>query len=235
MRYALYFTPGPSDALTRTAAHWLGRDAFSREIIAPRSYGALSAQEVAEVTRSPRRYGFHATLKAPFRLSAKETEASLVAAIEGFASATEPFEVPRMIVGNLDGFFAIIPEELSELLDQFASQVVTGFEKFRAPLTEADIARRNPDHLSPSELQNLHDWGYPYVLESFRFHMTLSNRVPLKEREKIAVELKALFEPLLARPFPIDGLALFVEPEPGAPFHVHSFFPLGSAAERKTA
>ncbi|GGA38978.1 DUF1045 domain-containing protein [Pelagibacterium lentulum] len=235
MRYAIYFTPGPSDALTRTASQWLGRDAFSREAIAHKAHGKLSAAEVAGITSSPGRYGFHATLKAPFRLSAKETEASLVAALEAFASASEPFEVPQMVVGNLGGFFAIIPSETNEALDQFAGQVVSGFEKFRSPLTEADIARRSPDHLSPAELQNLHDWGYPYVFESFRFHMTLSNRVPLQERDKIAVELEALFGPLLARPFAIDGLALFVEPEPGAPFHVHSLFPLGSAAERKTA
>lgn len=235
MRYAIYFTPGPSDALTRAAAHWLGRDAFSGDTIAQQPHGALSALEVAGITSSPRRYGFHATLKAPFRLSAKETEASLVSALEAFAGASEPLEVPQMVIGNLEGFFAIVPDAPSDALNRFAGQVVTSFEKFRAPLTEADIARRNPDHLSPAQLQNLHDWGYPYVFESFRFHMTLSNRMPLRERDKIAAELEVLFGPLLARPFAIDGLALFVEPEPGAPFHVHSFFPLGSAAERKTA
>lgn len=235
MRYAIYFTPGPSDPLTRTAAHWLGRDAFSREAIVQQSHGALSATEVAEITSSPRRYGFHATLKAPFRLAAKETVASLVSALEEFTSATEPFEVAQMVIGNLDGFFAIIPNTPSDALEQFASQVVASFEKFRAPLTEADIARRNPDHLSPDQLQNLRDWGYPYVFDAFQFHMTLSKRVPIEDHDTVAAELETLFGPLLTRPFPIDGLALFVEPEPGAPFHVHSFFPLGSAAERKIA
>lgn len=235
MRYAIYFMPGPTAPLTREAARWLGRDIFTGETYSGEATGRLHARRIDELTATARRYGFHATLKAPFRLAADETEASLFSAFEAFAAATESFIVPEMVVGNLDGFFAVVPQSRSGQLDDFSARIVSNFERFRAPLTEADIARRNPERLSPAELQNLHDWGYPHVFESFRFHMTLTDRVPAEERAEIGAILNQRFAPVLPRPFPIDGLALVVEPEPGAPFQVRSHVTLGSSADRKTA
>lgn len=235
MRYALYFTTGQSDPLTRTAAQWLGRDAFGGETYPPRSFGELDAEAVRELTEDPRRYGFHATLKAPFRLAEGTSEGELLAALENFANEAAPFSVPEMVVGNLDGFFAIVPKERNAALDEFAGRVVTAFEKFRAPLSSAEIARRNPERLSPEQLANLNDWGYPYVFDSFRFHMTLTGRIAPENRARVAGVLEPLFGPLLPLPFAIDMLALFVEPEPGAPFTVRAIHRLGEARERKTA
>lgn len=235
MRYALYFTPGPSDPLTRTAAHWLGRDAFGGEIYPPRGFGGLDAQAVRALTEDPRRYGFHATLKAPFRLAAGTSETDLLAALAQFSADAAPVSVPEMVVGNLDGFFAIVPKDVHAGLDAFAGKVVTGFEKFRAPLGSADIARRNPERLSPAQLANLNDWGYPYVFDQFRFHMTLTGRITAEDQPDVAAVLEQLFTPLLSQPFAIDMLALFVEPEPGAPFIVRAIHRLGDALERKTA
>lgn len=234
MRYAIYFAPAPDSALAQTAASWLGRDAFSG-LPLPHAETALDSTTVSDITSSPRRYGFHATLKAPFRLAPDRSETDLIAAFERFAFETPAFSVPEMIVGNLDGFFAIVPRAEDSPLNAFADRAVTAFEPFRAPLTQADIARRNPDQLSPAEHSNLLDWGYPYVFESFRFHMTLTNRIAERDRPVIAAELESLFVPVLPRPFPIDGLALFVEPERGAPFKVLRYASLPSAADRKTA
>lgn len=235
MRYAIYFTPAQPEPLTRMAANWLGRDAFTGEMFAPVARGPLGADTVARITASPRRYGFHATLKAPFRLAPGQSEGDLIAALESFAQQTPAFAVAEMVVGNIGGFFAIVPNAGSDALDDFAGRVVTAFERFRAPTTDAEIARRNPDHLSPVELSNLRDWGYPYVFESFRFHMTLSERIEPDHRAAVAGVLEEMFDPILPTPFPIEGLALFVEPEPGAPFRVRSFVRLGATVERKSA
>lgn len=235
MRYAIYFTPHQDDPLTRATARWLGRDPFSGTPVAPVAAAPFSAAEISFHTAAARRYGFHATLKAPFRLAEGETEKGLIAALDDFSRRSEPLCVPRAVVRRLDGFYALVPEEPFAALDAFAAGVVTGFERFRAPLSSEEIDRRNPESLTPGQLKNLQKWGYPYVFEDFRFHMTLTGRVPQSEAARMERAIDAFFGPLLAEPLEITSLALFVEPEPGAPFLVKSFHELGWKKERKTA
>lgn len=236
MRYAIYFAPTAAAPLTRQAAAWLGRDAFTGMALPHPRIDGLAPEAIAAMTAAPRRYGFHATLKAPFRISQSHDEAGLIAAFEQFARSHHAFTIPEMIVGDLDGFLAIVPHRPSDALDALAARAVTTFDTFRSPLTEAEFTRRGPEHLSPAEIANLRNWGYPYVLDSFRFHMTLTERLAEKERAQVEPLLTELFEPILPRPFPIDGLALFVEPEPGAPFKVLRHETLSPAAQdRKTA
>ncbi|RUW34994.1 MULTISPECIES: DUF1045 domain-containing protein [unclassified Mesorhizobium] len=235
MRYAIYFTPRQDESLARIAANWLGRDPFGAATRPVEAVGELSAAEVAFHTASARRYGFHATLKAPFGLASNETEASLRAALDSFAEATPPVVIPRLVVGQIDGFFALVPETPFEPLNSFAGEVVRAFDRFRAPLTEAEIERRSPDSLKPQEFRNLCQWGYPYVFETFRFHMTLSGRVGPQESPRLRAAIDSLFADVLQRPVPVDALTLFVETEPGAPFMALSHHALGRRPARKTA
>ncbi|NGN42863.1 DUF1045 domain-containing protein [Mesorhizobium sp. CGMCC 1.15528] len=235
MRYAIYFTPGPDDALTRIAANWLGRNPFTGAASTAPATSLLTPTEVAFHTAAARRYGFHATLKAPFRLAEGESEASLDKALATYAATTEPVLIPRLVLGQIDRFFALVPGEVSPELNRFAGDVVEKFDRFRAPLTDAEIERRNPDALSQTEFRNLCQWGYPYVFDTFRFHMTLTGRVSAEESPKLRATIEELFSNAVAAPFAIDGLALFVEREPGAPFMVHSYHALGRMRERKTA
>ncbi|MDX8440962.1 DUF1045 domain-containing protein [Mesorhizobium australafricanum] len=235
MRYAIYFTPRQDEPLARIAANWLGRDPFGAATRPVEAVGDLSAAEVAFHTASARRYGFHATLKAPFRLAPSETEASLRAALNTFAEATPPVVVPRLVVGQIDGFFALVPEAPFAPLNGFAGEVVRAFDRFRAPLTEAEIERRSPDALRPDEFRNLCQWGYPYVFDTFRFHMTLSGRVGPQESPRLRAAIDSLFADVLGQPVPVDALTLFVESEHGAPFMVLSHHALGQGPARKTA
>jgi putative phosphonate metabolism protein len=235
MRYAIYFTPDKDDPLSRLAASWLGRDPFTGAATEPPASTVLSPAEIAFHTASARRYGFHATLKAPFGLAAGETEAGLERAMSAFTQRTEPVVIPRLVIKQMDGFFALVPGDENPNLQRFAEDVVTGFDRFRAPLSEADMERRNPDALSPVEFRNLCQWGYPYVFEAFRFHMTLTGRVGAVESARIRAAIEEVFGAALARPVAIDGLALFVEREAGAPFTVLSYHALGDRRDRKTA
>ncbi|WP_309083496.1 DUF1045 domain-containing protein [Chelativorans sp.] len=229
MRYAIYYTPDKDDPLTRIAERWLGRSAFGGPALGPAAAGSFSAAEIAFHTAAARRYGFHATLKAPFRLAEGKTEAQLTAALAEFAAEREPFTLERIKLARLDGFFALVPAAPLPELDRLAADVVTAFEPFRAPLTPEEIERRNPDGLSPAQLKNLHKWGYPHVFEEFRFHMTLTGRVPSAEAQRMEAAIESFFGPLLLEPLEIASLALFVEPEGGAPFHIKSFHPIGGA------
>jgi putative phosphonate metabolism protein len=226
LRYALYFSPPKDAPLTGAASRWLGRDAFTGETYPAPEHETLSAAEQFELTADPRRYGFHATIKAPFSLAASVTEKDLMAVVEEFAASTPAFEIPELVLGQLGRFFALVPGSLHQPLQDFAAKVVKSFEPFRAALSEADTNRRNPEKLSDSQRANLHRWGYPYVMEDFGFHMTLSGQVPETRAAVMKAILAERFAGFTGRPLSISGLAVFTEETRGAPFKVHSWLPL---------
>ncbi|QYA13405.1 DUF1045 domain-containing protein [Rhizobium sp. AB2/73] len=228
MRYALYFTPPKDDPLTSLAARWLGRDAFSNEIFSDKAMAPLP-EDHAELTADPRRYGFHATLKAPFELAASVTERDLLEVAAEFASQTKAFTIPELVLGQLGHFFALVPGSVYQPLQDFASRVVKTFEPFRAPLSDHDIARRKPEGLTEPQRANLLRWGYPYVNDEFRFHMTLTGRVPSERQPELQAILAGRFAEHTGKPLDISGLAVFVEEERGAPFTVRSWLPLAGA------
>lgn len=229
MRYALYFTPPADDPLTRSAAAWLGRDAFSGETIAIEAADAFPAETMASLTEDPRRYGFHATIKAPFELAEGQTEDMLAERFRVFCASRAAFDIPSIVVGQLGPFFALIPAETHLPLQDFAADVVEAFEPFRAPLSEADIARRKPERLSEPQRAHLLRWGYPYVMEEFRFHMTLTGPVEPTQAETMRQLASTRFAAFTDKPLRISGLALFVERQRGAPFTVHAWQPLTGA------
>ncbi|MGY5804404.1 DUF1045 domain-containing protein [Rhizobium sp. LEGMi12c] len=228
MRYALYFTPPKDDPLTSLAARWLGRDAFSGEIFSDKAMAPLPEGH-AELTADPRRYGFHATLKAPFELAASVTERDLLDVATEFAAQTKAFTIPELVLGQLGHFFALVPGTLYPPLQDFASRVVKTFEPFRAPLSDHDIVRRKPEGLTEPQRANLLRWGYPYVNDEFRFHMTLTGRVPTERQPELQNILRERFAEHTGKPLDISGLAIFVEDERGAPFTVRSWLPLAGA------
>ena len=162
-------------------------------------------------------------------------EPALLAALAAFAEETAPFDIPSVAVEQIGPFFALVPQSPHQPLQQFAARVVESFEPFRAPLSETDIQRRKPDSLPPQQRENLMRWGYPYVFDEFRFHMTLTGPLLARDFPRIEQGLKAHFDPVLAEPVMVTNLALFVETERGAPFTVHSLHPLGQVSSRKIA
>ncbi|PIK70910.1 phosphonate metabolism protein, partial [Methylobacterium frigidaeris] len=105
-RYALYFTPKPGSNLARFGNAVLGYDNHTGAEI-PRLGGMA---DLAGVTDSPRRYGFHATLKAPMRLHSGATEAGLLEAAATLAADHPPVPVGPLRVATLGAFTALIPE-----------------------------------------------------------------------------------------------------------------------------
>lgn len=235
MRYAIYFTPPSEDVLTKAAARWIGRDAFSDKSLPPMSFDGMPADELAKHTASARKYGFHATLKPPFELAAGADEAGLIAALQDFCEQSSSFVISPLKLIRLGKFFALVPEEERPRLNEFTAEVVRAFEPFRAPLSEADIARRNPDELDDMQRENLYQWGYPYVFDAFQFHMTLTGPVEEIHVARVNRALVDWLDPILGMPIAISTLTLFVEATPDTPFRVHTQIPLGLAAERKTA
>jgi putative phosphonate metabolism protein len=229
LRYALYFTPPKADPLTELAARWLGRDAFSGETFSAAATGPMTPEDHFEVTADPRRYGFHATLKAPFELAASVNERDLMEVAADFTARTPAFTLPEVIVGQLGHFFALVPASRYQPLQDFAAGVVKAFEPLRASLSDADMARRKPEGLSEAQRANLQRWGYPYVMDEFRFHMTLTGRVAPERQAGMFGLLREHFSAHHGKPLDIAGLAVFIEEERGAPFTVRSWLPLAGA------
>ncbi|WAJ26119.1 DUF1045 domain-containing protein [Antarcticirhabdus aurantiaca] len=222
MRAALYYAPPDGAPLARLAADWLGRDAATGE--ATRKPDPRLDPLVAE----PARYGFHATMKAPFRLAEGRTLAELDESLAAFCAARGAASVERLALRRIGRFFALVPDGPHPDLATLADETVRAFEPFRAPLSEAETARRAPERLTPRQRALLGDWGYPYVFDEFRFHMTLTGPVPDEDAAALEAELAERLAPVIDRPLAIDGLALFVEPEPDAPFRLHARHPLAS-------
>jgi putative phosphonate metabolism protein len=225
-RYAIYYAPAPDSDLDRFGAQLLGYDAFSGGDL---PFPQLVVQTVAdwrELTADPRTYGFHATLKAPMALAGGKTEVELVAACEAFAGVARKIPVIKPIVDSISGFIAVVPAEPSAELTRLAADCVSEFDSFRAPLTAEDRARRNPARLTPRQCAYLDRWGYPFVVEEFRFHMTLTGRLTAERREPVLAMLRQRFSALGLERLPIDRIALFRQESREQRFRIVDHWPL---------
>lgn len=232
MRAAIYYTPAAEQPLARSAASWLGRDAFSGAEVPRSAPDGLDAETLVALTEAPRRYGFHATLKAPFRLRDGTGLDEIEAALAAFSSATPAVIVPSLALARLGDFHALVPAERAPGPDGLAAAVVEHFEPFRAPLSEAELARRLRARLTPRQDSYLERWGYPYVFDEFRFHMSLTGPVPADMAPAVGRALTHAFGAFVGRPLLIDALTLFVEPQPGTAFSVRSRHPLRGPTDR---
>jgi Protein of unknown function (DUF1045) len=230
-RYALYLTPPPESDLWRFGCDVIGRDALTgdlREGFAPEGH-KLEAWH--DLTRDPRRYGFHATLKAPFRLRADLDAIDLMDNIAAFARTVSPFDAGELHVGAMatdDGraFVVLKPRPHSKALRALEEAAVRGLDAVRAPPTQEERLRRDISRLSPRQRYYLEAWGYPYVIDEFRPHYTLTNAVP--DPAPLVKSLKWEFSLRVAsREMRVDALTLFGETAPGGEFRILSRFPLG--------
>lgn len=225
-RYAVYFAPAPETALWQTASALLGYDAATGTDVAQEVPPGIPAAAWHAATSEPRRYGFHATLKAPFRARQGCLEADLIERFGWLAERHQPFDV-QMRVGSLDGFAAVLPAGPSVALNVLADAAVDAFEPLRADLTDDEIARRRPASLTERQRELLSLYGYPYVREQFRFHMTITGRLSA-DLLPVVDELARRLGPALRAPTPIDRMALFRQDTPGSRFTIIETRPLGS-------
>jgi putative phosphonate metabolism protein len=232
-RYALYFVPAPGSDLDRFGAALLGYDAFGGGDMPFPDDVVRALPDWRDLTQDPRTYGFHATLKAPFALANGKTEADLIAACENFAGSARSIPVITPLVQPISGFTAIVPAERSAELDRLAADCVRDFDIFRAPLRAQDRARRNPSALTAAQVDHLDRWGYPYVMDEFRFHMTLTGRVPAERRDVIVALLRERFAALNLRTLAIDRIGVFRQDDAGARFKVLAHFGLKSTDATK--
>ncbi|QCI63680.1 DUF1045 domain-containing protein [Phreatobacter stygius] len=208
VRYALYAAPAPDDPLWNFGSATIGYDAAAARDLPFPSGTPWDDPDWAELTEDPRRYGFHGTLKAPFELAQGASEADLLEAVMVFADRRPAVEVPRLAVATLGSFVALVPAERSDELLALAGDCVRVFDEFRAPMSQADRARRLKSPLTERQIGHLDNWGYPYVFEDFRYHMTLTGSLSADRCEPVRAALAERYQPI-AEPFRLDALLVF--------------------------
>jgi putative phosphonate metabolism protein len=226
-RYAIYFAPAPDSPFWQFGSAWLGRDAaLDTPLPRPKLEGDASADwdgaALETLTGSPRNYGFHATLKPPFRLAEGQAVEGLIQAAESFARAQHSFDCSSVGVAALGRFIAFRMIAPCQAMADLAAACVRTFEPFRAPLNAAELAKRHAADLTPRQTTLTAEWGYPYVFEEFRFHMTLTGAIADDTaRERLAASLRVMAEAEGAcGVMRADAIAVYEQPAPGAPFRL---------------
>ena len=218
-RYAVYCCPAPDSPWWTFGAHWLGRDELCGENLPQPVLAQFNQNELWSITTAPRRYGFHATVKAPFHLRSSFTDDDLRARLDALASTLKPVALGPLQAVLLGNFVALTPLTAPVELSTLAATCVTDLDDLRAPLTTADLARRQSVPLDAREQALLLQYGYPHVLERYQLHFTLSGPVAPETAQRV---LQAVVDPVaqlnLMAPLVLDRLCLFVEPAPGESF-----------------
>jgi len=227
-RYAIYFALPTDHPVYRLATLWLGYDVCTGRHIEDfeKTVYHRDLDDLANFSTNPKKYGFHATLKAPFRLQSGKNIEELETALEAFSKNFSAFKCKPLKIKKIDKFLALMPVKSCKKLNALASECVTTFEDFRAPNTEVERARRHPENLTPNQIELLDKWGYPYVMDEFRFHMTLSNRLKKEDVKVVRKCLKQLFRSFLGKSFHVDQICLFHQSSYHEPFKLVKRYPL---------
>jgi len=228
-RYAIYYAPRAETPLWRKTAAWLGRDAYTGETRQRPRLAGLDGLDLDDLTADPRGYGFHATLKAPFELAVGVAESELLSAAAAFVARQSPFEA-SMAPAALGRFLAFRLQATTTPMQDLHAACVRDFEPFRAPLSDHDLARRRKAPLTAEQDARLAAWGYPYLFEDFRFHMTLTGQI--RDETLRARVLEALRDHFAAEtgPHPFDGIAVFKQADRAQPFNIVQRFDFRAAA-----
>ncbi|MFK7938475.1 MAG: DUF1045 domain-containing protein [Roseovarius sp.] len=216
-RYAVYFVPS-GDALARFGAHWLGWDINGGKVVAYLDVADLPAP-IEDITATPRRYGLHATIVPPFHLAHGITLAHLKDVLERACSMQAPVHLDALALARLGRFLALVPVGSTNALNTLAADMLHQLDTLRAPPSTTDLERHRTKGLTPAQDALLQRWGYPYVMEAFKCHLTLTGKLPKAQARTLEQQLGPLVAQVLPRPFVIGQLALVGQDAQGW-FHV---------------
>lgn len=218
-RYAIYLAPAHGSPWWTFGAHWLGRDECNGAALGQPPLAQITPSELRALTAPPRRYGFHATLKAPFRLRHGHSVEDLTECVQALASTLKPLPLGPLQAVLLGDFVALAPASVPDELSTLAATCVISLDALRAPLSKTELACRLASPLDAREQELLQRYGYPHVLDRFRLHFTLSGPVARPTAQRL---IQAVADPVrhlnASASLVLDRLCLFVEPAPGQPF-----------------
>jgi len=226
-RFALYVSPPAKSLLYQKASTWLQYDAYTGK--STESFNSVNFsldQPAYEIhIKNAAKYGFHATLKPPFRLKEGQSQEQLIQAIYDFCIEKKPIDCGKLQLTTLGNFITLGLEKPCQQLNTLAQQCVETFEPFRAELNSQEFQKRNPEKLTRRQQVLLNQWGYPYVDDEYRFHLTLTDSLPTEQLEVVKNHLHELFLPVLDRNIQVNAVHLFHQENEQSHFKVIRSFP----------
>lgn len=222
-RFAFYYLPPPNSLLSRFGASWLGWSIEKREVT-PFLHPISSNH--SEIIETAKKYGFHGTLKPPFRLHQNTYFEELVNAANLIMADISPFNLPELMLDAIDGFFVLRPKMECPDLNNLARILVKKFDHFRALPSEEELQRRRRNGLTERQDKLLMEWGYPFVLEEFRFHLTLTKKLDQFCADEVYNILQNHLTPEMLSPIHVKDIGLVGEAEDGH-FHLIKRIPFG--------
>jgi len=210
-RYAIYYIPDLP--LFQIGSDWLGWNSITGQ-------DTLLSADHHRITDRPRKYGFHATVKPPFSLASNSTLSELQNAFHAFCATVSPATGGTLKISRLGRFLAMTQDVQSNEVTELAASTVSHFDKFRAPQSDQDIEKRRQRRLTPEQDALMLRWGYPYVMQEFKFHMTLTGPLQNDEIDTIKHDANTRFQEFLGQPMKIASLALLGEDSDSGRFHV---------------
>ncbi len=219
-RYAIYFAPSTVSPLGKFGNAWLGWNPEKQTHVTRPTLVGLSKEEIQDATLSPSRYGFHGTLKPPFRLKIGKIRAELEVALEKMASSLKPLRCGPLELAKIGRFLAFRPTNCEMAFSALADTCVWKLDEFREPPSEEELNRRRQNGLSERQDELLEKWGYPYVMDEFRFHLTLTDKLDTQRQLEFFAALQDPVMEITATPFEINDICLFGDPGAGKPFHL---------------
>jgi len=223
-RYAAYWAPAREHPLWRAGCDWLGRDPET---------GQPPASPRARRERAAH-YGLHATLKAPRRLADGVDASTFIRTLATLAHRSSAFDMPALGVVDWGGFVALRPIvalPARHALRGLADACVRELEPLCARPTAADAQARERAHrLDAGHRDHLGRWGYPFVLERWAFHVTLSD--PQRGADAVSTarclaHARRHFAAALREPLRCEAVSVFEQRDRDTPFTLACRLPLG--------
>ena len=224
-RYAFFYMPQGGTPLSEFGEAWLGWSALQSLPMPHPALPGFSPVDIAAITATPRKYGFHGTLKPPMRLRQGKTDDALMSAAEVLAARIAPFDLAPLHLTRMGGFLALTTDGNDGAMADLAATLVAGMDDFRALPDDAELARRRAAGLSPAQEVLLQKWGYPYVMDEFRFHLTLSGRLDDDTISTLMPALDDALKGIIGVPLRVSDVALAGEASDGR-FHLIRRFAL---------
>ncbi len=224
-RYAICYAPEQGSTLEAFDRSWFGRlNSKPTASLVP----GLTFKRLEFLTTGPRNYGLHGTLKPSFELNPHTTEAALLAVAKIFAGRLGPITLPALELGEIGVIVSFVLTSSSAALEDLQSACVRAFDGYRQPLTNSQEESYKRNRLTVHQDKMLDHWGYPYVMEEFDFHISLTDPVPdEKERAAIMKALPKLAGAVLGKPLVMSEIAVFRQESEKEPMAIIARIPFG--------
>lgn len=227
-RYAICYAPEKNSPLNSFGQTWLGRDVRTGNRIDQPEVEGVYSQELRNIVSPAAFYGFHGTLKPPFYLPVPELEEKLISDIQAFAASEKSFHLPRLTVARIGRILVLEPERSSDPINRLAERCVRHFDSYRRSSSCEDSDDRASSRLSSTQQENIIKWGNPYVMDEFKFHLSLTGPIlDIHLSDHLMRVIQRQIAALDLNSIEVASICLFFQADKNQPFLLHSRYKFG--------